>query len=163
MLFILFKTHHLKCFLCAISHHAIVTLEHLLNVEKMLILGAYLFIYAFTFLLTIIPECKNSKVTPEEWVFVESAFNTKCYIVKNTLLHADCSAILGCNNLPVLVWKIGIILEGEIWLAYFRICSEITRNHRDENRWRNLKLCKRYLVLEIKKHICRGFAVVLLE
>ena len=38
---------------------------------------------------------KSLKVTLEEWVVVESAFNMRCHIVKNTLLHTAFSA-----NLP---------------------------------------------------------------
>ena len=34
------------------------------------------------------------KVTLEEGVFVESAFNMRCHIVKNTLLHTAFSATL---------------------------------------------------------------------
>ena len=37
---------------------------------------------------------KSLKRTLEEGVFVESAFNMRCHIVKNTLPHIDFSAIL---------------------------------------------------------------------
>ena len=38
--------------------------------------------------LTLYPSRQNrQKVTLEEWVFVKSALNMQCHIVKNTLLH----------------------------------------------------------------------------
>ena len=37
---------------------------------------------------------KRKKVTLEEWVFVEWAFNMRCHIFQNTLLHTAFSAIL---------------------------------------------------------------------
>ena len=37
---------------------------------------------------------KSIKVTMKEGVFIESAFNMRCHIVKNTLLHIAFSAII---------------------------------------------------------------------
>ena len=48
------------------------------------------------------------KYTPEEWVFVESAFNVQSHIAKNTLLHTAFSVILPAGKateLPDLKWN----------------------------------------------------------
>ena len=44
-------------------------------------------------IISTYPAGKIAK-TLEEWVFVESAYNMRCHIVKNTLLHIAFSAIL---------------------------------------------------------------------